>query len=155
MHPSLFHSSSPEHCCGYCDIQKNKSPQCMEMDIIEANGNCAMQVTTPVTPPPLTHTHTHTHTLHTHAHTHSPPTPPQSTWHTDPDHGGGCDEGGCAAQERLPGAAIHMRAAFGRDGAMTVFLDGKVGVCVCERERARARGSECVREREGVGIVVF
>ena len=26
-----FYTSSPDKCCSYCDIQKNKSPQCMEM----------------------------------------------------------------------------------------------------------------------------
>lgn len=40
-----FYTSSPSTCCAYCDIQPNGSPQCMEMDIIEANGNCAMQTT--------------------------------------------------------------------------------------------------------------
>ena len=30
---------------GYCDIQVNDSPQCMEMDIIENNGNCLMATT--------------------------------------------------------------------------------------------------------------
>jgi hypothetical protein len=40
-----FYTSSPTTCCSYCDIQNNGSPQCMEMDIIEANGNCAMQTT--------------------------------------------------------------------------------------------------------------
>ena len=30
---------------GYCDIQDNGSPQCMEMDILEANGNCVMATT--------------------------------------------------------------------------------------------------------------
>lgn len=40
-----FYTSSPDYCCGYCDIQPNGSPQCMELDIIEANGNCAMQTT--------------------------------------------------------------------------------------------------------------
>lgn len=29
----------------YCDIQPNDSPQCMEMDIIEMNGNCLGQST--------------------------------------------------------------------------------------------------------------
>lgn len=29
----------------YCDIQANGSPQCMEMDIVENNGNCISQVT--------------------------------------------------------------------------------------------------------------
>jgi len=29
----------------YCDIQPNSSPQCMEMDIVENNGNCLSQTT--------------------------------------------------------------------------------------------------------------
>jgi hypothetical protein len=40
-----FYTSSPDTCCGYCDIQANGSPQCMEMDIIENNGNCIAQST--------------------------------------------------------------------------------------------------------------
>lgn len=35
-----LYTVSPEVCCGYCDIQENDSPQCMEMDIIENNGHC-------------------------------------------------------------------------------------------------------------------
>merc|ERR1711998_377734 len=39
-----IYTISPEgDFCGkdcYCDIQDNGSPQCMELDIIEANGNC-------------------------------------------------------------------------------------------------------------------
>merc|ERR1711998_739265 len=30
---------------GYCDIQENDSVQCMEMDLVENNGNCMMQTT--------------------------------------------------------------------------------------------------------------
>jgi len=53
-HPEVntnFYTSSPaQPNCGeacYCDIQKNATgkPSCMEMDIIEANGNCAMATT--------------------------------------------------------------------------------------------------------------
>ena len=75
-----FYTSSPNICCSYCDIQANKSPQCMEMDIIEANGDCAMQ----------------------------------TTWHTNPNHNGGCDEGGCAGRMQIPqnGSAFHMRARY-------------------------------------------
>jgi hypothetical protein len=86
-----FYTSSPDKCCSYCDIQKNKSPQCMEMDIIENNGNCAMA----------------------------------TTWHTDPDHNGGCDEGGCQGHMQLPGKAFQMRAEFSLDGVMKVTLDGQ------------------------------
>jgi len=35
--PSIFPS--------YCDIQANSSPECMEMDIVENNGNCIAQTT--------------------------------------------------------------------------------------------------------------
>jgi len=42
-----FYTSSPDRSNfpGYCDIQANDSPQCMEMDIVENNGNCLSQVT--------------------------------------------------------------------------------------------------------------
>lgn len=30
---------------GYCDIQENDSSQCMEMDLVENNGDCMMQTT--------------------------------------------------------------------------------------------------------------
>jgi len=42
-----FYTSSPWQGLfpQYCDIQKNKSPMCMEMDIVENNGNCASQTT--------------------------------------------------------------------------------------------------------------
>lgn len=42
-----FYTSSPETSTfpNYCDIQKNDSPQCMEMDIVENNGNCLSQTT--------------------------------------------------------------------------------------------------------------
>ena len=42
-----FYTSSPEPSVfpKYCDIQTNDSPVCMEMDIMENNGNCMSQVT--------------------------------------------------------------------------------------------------------------
>jgi len=42
-----FYTSSPWRGLfpKYCDIQQNSSPQCMEMDIVENNGNCISQVT--------------------------------------------------------------------------------------------------------------
>lgn len=42
-----FYTSSPWKGLfpSYCDIQENDSPQCMEMDIVENNGNCLSQVT--------------------------------------------------------------------------------------------------------------
>jgi len=42
-----FYTASPERSYfpQYCDIQPNSSPQCMEMDIVENNGNCLTQVT--------------------------------------------------------------------------------------------------------------
>jgi hypothetical protein len=88
-----FYTTSPDAALfpAYCDIQANKSPQCMEMDIIEANGNCAMA----------------------------------TTWHTDPDHNGGCDEGGCAGHAQLPSGPFKVRAAFDADGTMTTFLNGQ------------------------------
>uniref|UniRef100_A0A6T8UVI0 Cellulase n=1 Tax=Noctiluca scintillans TaxID=2966 RepID=A0A6T8UVI0_NOCSC len=47
-HPGVntnLYTTSPQTCCDYCDIQDNGSPQCMEMDIIENNGNCLAQTT--------------------------------------------------------------------------------------------------------------
>jgi hypothetical protein len=42
-----FYTSSPEkfYFPAYCDIQANDSPQYMEMDIVENNGNCISQTT--------------------------------------------------------------------------------------------------------------
>jgi len=42
-----FYTVSPESWLfpGYCDIQPNGSPQCMEMDIMENNGNCLTATT--------------------------------------------------------------------------------------------------------------
>lgn len=42
-----FYTSSPERSIfpNYCDIQENGNPQCMEMDIVENNGNCYSQTT--------------------------------------------------------------------------------------------------------------
>merc|ERR1711945_70623 len=47
-HPGVntnLYTTSPQTCCDYCDIQDNGTPQCMEMDIIENNGNCLAQTT--------------------------------------------------------------------------------------------------------------
>jgi hypothetical protein len=48
-----------------------------------------------------------------------------TTWHTDPDHRGGCDEGGCAGHSQLPGGVFKMRAEFSTDGTMKTILNGK------------------------------
>jgi len=45
---NIYTVSMTQDNCGeacYCDIQDNGSPVCMELDIIEANGNCAMAST--------------------------------------------------------------------------------------------------------------
>lgn len=64
----------------------------MEMDIVEANGNCAMQ----------------------------------TTWHTDPDTNGGCDEGGCGVIGFIPQSGkFHMNATFDSGGTMRTFLNGE------------------------------
>ena len=63
----------------------------MEMDIIEANGDCDMA----------------------------------TTWHTDADHNGGCDKGGCAGHAQLPKAVFKMRAEFAMDGTMKTLLNGQ------------------------------
>merc|ERR1712232_488829 len=64
-------------------------PSCMEMDIIENNGNCLAQ----------------------------------TTWHTWPNHDGGCDRGGCWGQKYRKGKT-HIKAEFSSDGWMTVYMDG-------------------------------
>lgn len=96
-----FYTSSPEACCAYCDIQPNGSPQCVEMDIIENNGNCAMATTW--------------HTCAT-----NNPSGLQCASEGD------CNQGGCAGHMQLPGGLFHVRADFGLDGAMTVRLNGAV-----------------------------
>ena len=40
-----FYTSSPTGTFSYCDIQDGNHPTCMEMDIIENNGNCLAQTT--------------------------------------------------------------------------------------------------------------
>lgn len=63
----------------------------MEMDLIEANGNCLMQ----------------------------------TTWHTNPDLNGGCDEDGCAAQAHISSTSV-VNSSFSTDGYMTTRLNGAV-----------------------------
>jgi len=87
-----FYTTSPEHGLfpKYCDIQKNDSPQCMEMDIVENNGNCVSQ----------------------------------TTWHTWPNHNGGCDEGGCYGKSYNTGVRT-MRASFSSSGHATATVNCK------------------------------
>jgi len=101
-----FYTSSPTTCCSYCDIQPNKSPQCVEMDIIENNGNCAMATT-----------------WHTCANKDNGVTPRPNLQCGSSS--GDCNEAGCAGHEKLPGGAFQIRADFSMDGDMTVALDGK------------------------------
>jgi len=96
-----FYTSSPALAnCGeacYCDIQKSKSGKasCMELDLVEANGNCKMATT-----------------LHTF------PTDGQPNNHN-------CDRWGCGSQATLSGKKFHMKAEFGLDGTTTIYMDGK------------------------------
>jgi len=95
-----FYTSSPDKAnCGdacYCDIQDSKNasrPSCMEMDIIEANGNCAMATTV--------------HTF------------PTDGKPNNPD----CDRWGCQSTRTLSGNKTHIQAQFAKDGTMTVLVD--------------------------------
>jgi len=95
-----FYTSSPDKPnCGedcYCDIQKSASgkPSCMEMDIIEANGNCKMATT-----------------VHTFATDGKP-------------NNQNCDRWGCGSTASLSGKKFHIKAEFAQDGTMTVTMDG-------------------------------
>jgi hypothetical protein len=95
-----FYTSSPaQPNCGedcYCDIQKSKigKPSCMEMDIIEANGNCKMATTI--------------HTFPTDGQPNNP----------------NCDRWGCGSIASLSGKKFHIKAEFAEDGTMTVSMDG-------------------------------
>jgi len=95
-----FYTSSPAQAnCGascYCDIQKSNSgkPSCMEMDIIENNGQCAMATT-----------------IHTFATDGQP-------------NNQNCDRWGCGSSMTLPSPKFKIRAEFGLDGSLTVYLNG-------------------------------
>jgi hypothetical protein len=96
-----FYTSSPKIAnCGtacYCDIQDSHNssrPSCMEMDIIENNGHCAMATT-----------------IHTFATDGKP-------------NNADCDRWGCGATEKLPSPKFHVKAEFGTDGSLTVSLNG-------------------------------
>jgi len=82
--PSYFKATND------CDIQGQGKPSCMEMDIIENNGNCIAQ----------------------------------TTWHTWPNHNGGCDRGGCWGKHYRKGKT-HIKAEFSGDGWMTVYMDNQ------------------------------
>jgi len=96
-----FYTSSPAQAnCGeecYCDIQKSSSgkPSCMEMDIIEVNGDCAMATT-----------------IHTFAADGTP-------------NNANCDRWGCGSTNKLPASTFTIKAVFGQDGSMTITMDGK------------------------------
>tara|TARA_B110000208_G_C11687619_1_gene401116 strand:+ start:131 stop:1063 length:933 start_codon:yes stop_codon:yes gene_type:complete len=98
-----FYTVSPSKPnCGkacYCDIQKSPSGKasCMELDLIEANGDCEMAAT-----------------IHTYATDGKP-------------NNGNCDRWGCVATKKLPSnGTFHMRADFNLDGSVTISLDGFV-----------------------------
>jgi hypothetical protein len=98
VNTNLYITSPPHPNCGqacYCDIQKSASgtPSCMELDLIEANGNCAMATT-----------------IHTFATDGKP---------NNPD----CDRWGCGSTANLPGGQFHMKTDFAEDGTVTVYLN--------------------------------
>jgi len=94
-----FYTSSPDQPnCGtecYCDIQKSSAGKssCMEMDIIEVNGKCAMAST-----------------IHTFATDGKP-------------NDANCDRWGCGSVNTLPSASFTIRASFGHDGSLTVTMN--------------------------------
>ncbi|GMI13817.1 hypothetical protein TrLO_g934 [Triparma laevis f. longispina] len=94
-----FYTSSPGKenlgASTYCDDQGDGEQGCMEMDIIENNGKCAMQTTV--------------HTFQT----------------DGQPNNGDCDRWGCAASMPLPDSHVfEIKAMFNEDGSMDVFLDG-------------------------------
>lgn len=95
-----FYTSSPNRPnCGsscYCDIQRSfGKPSCMEMDIIEVNGHCAMATT-----------------IHTFATDGRPNNP-------------NCDRWGCGSVNTLPnGGKFTIKAMFGEDGTLAVTMNG-------------------------------
>ena len=100
VNTNLYTVSPSKPNCGkdcYCDIQKNPSGKasCMELDLIEANGDCEMAAT-----------------IHTFATDGKP-------------NNGNCDRWGCAARKKLPSnGTFHMRADFGLDGSVTIAMNG-------------------------------
>lgn len=94
-----FYTTSPaKPNCGekcYCDIQKSASfDSCMEMDIIENNGKCAMATT-----------------IHTFATDGKP-------------NNADCDRWGCGSTNTLSSPAFRIKAMFGTDGSLTVLMNG-------------------------------
>jgi hypothetical protein len=99
VNTNLYTTSPSQPNCGqdcYCDIQRSASgnPSCMELDLVEANGNCAMATT-----------------LHTFATDGKP---------NNPD----CDRWGCASIANLPGGQFHVKAEIATDGTTIVYLNG-------------------------------
>jgi hypothetical protein len=94
---STFYTTSPEEAnCGmacYCDINSAVRP-CLEMDLVENNGNCVLATTT-----------------HTHA-------------TDGVSGNRNCDKWGCASKTPLPGTPVHMKGVFAEDGTLSVYLDG-------------------------------
>eukprot|EP00937_MAST-01D_sp_MAST-1D-sp2_P005663 g5663.t1 len=100
VNTNLYTSSPALPNCGeacYCDIQKSKSgkPSCMELDVIENNGQCAMATT-----------------LHTFATDGQP-------------NNQNCDRWGCAAQVTHDGPRFSINATFGADGSVIITRNGK------------------------------
>ena len=83
---------------GYCDIQANDTPQCMEMDLVENNGNCLMASTWHVYPDEEEYNET--------------------TY-------GDCDEWGCAVSSVTPDS-FTINATFSESGWMTTIMNGQV-----------------------------
>jgi len=95
---TTFYTTSPaEENCGlecYCDGFHDER-RCLEMDIMETNGNCAMAST-----------------YHTHY-------TPGVTGNRD------CDQWGCSSKLLLNATRFHIRADFAENGNMTVLVNGR------------------------------
>jgi hypothetical protein len=93
-----FYTVSPvgENCGSECYCDSRTNTPCMEMDIFEGNGQCAMSTT---------------------VHTFSTAGRPDN-----PD----CDRWGCIAGISLPSPKVHVKAMFSLDGRMTVAINGKL-----------------------------
>ena len=96
-----FYTSSPDRenlgSATYCDDQGDGDQGCMEMDIIEANGKCAMATTV--------------HTFQTDGQ-------PKN---------GDCDRWGCTAAMSLPDSHVfQIKAMFNEDSSTDIYMDGQL-----------------------------
>ena len=104
--------------------------KCLEMDIIEANGHCAMAST--------------------------PHTNQRANCNGGPCGGGqgNCDAGGCQVRRSLPSSGkFHVKAVFGTNGFMTVYVDGVANANYSPMPDSQAN-QEVVDTMKKVGAVI-